>query len=209
MRVFVLFLTLTLGFAAPAAWAQDSRRPPDSRRPAIGTNDSRTSPGRSASRAITLDSLYERLAKAENEREAQGISNLIERRWARSGSDTADLLLSRASEAAEKKNLELAIELLDRVVVLQPGWASAWYTRATVFYQLEDPVAALADLQRALKLEPRHYAAWAGLGQIFMASEDNARALEAFRRALKINPQIPSLQPIVDKLSHEIDGVDL
>ncbi len=67
----------------------------------------------------------------------------------------------------------------------------------------------MADLHRALKLEPRHFAAWAGLGQIFMAGDDKARALEAFRRALKINPQIPSLQPIVEKLAHEIDGLDL
>ena len=119
------------------------------------------------------------------------------------------MLLNRASEAVEKKNLDLAVELLDRVTTLRPNWASAWYTRATVFYQLDDPIAAMADLNRALKLEPRHYAAWAGLGQIFLATDDKGRALQAFRQALKINPQIPSLQPIVDKLGHEIDGLDL
>ena len=208
MRLFVLVLIATCSLvgsliAGPMALAQDSRRP------ATGRGEARQPAPREASRAVTMDSLFERLAKAENEREAQGISNLIERRWARSGSDTADLLLNRASEAVEKKNLDLAIELLDRVTTLQPNWASAWYTRATVFYQLDDPVAAMADLNRALKLEPRHYAAWAGLGQIFLAADDKARALQAFRQALKINPQIPSLPPIVDKLGHEIDGVDL
>lgn len=202
MRLFVLVLAALVSASAPAALAQDSRRPDSGRGEATPTR--RTPP-----RVVTLDSLFERLAKAENENEAQGISNLIERRWARSGSDTADLLLSRASEAVEKKNLDLAVELLDRVITLQPGWASAWYTRATVFYQLDDPVSSIADLNRALKLEPRHYAAWAGLGQIFSASEDKARALEAFRRALKINPQIANLQPIVKKLALEVDGQDL
>lgn len=203
MRLFVLAVIASLGLAAPAAWAQNTSRPEP------GRSQSRPASKPDASRAVTLDSLFDRLAKAENEREAEGISNLIERRWARSGSDTADLLLSRASEAAEKKNLDLAVELLDRVVTLQPGWASAWYTRATVFYQLDDPVGAMADLHRALTIEPRHYAAWAGLGQIFMASDNKGRALEAFRRALKINPQIPNLQPIVEKLGQEIDGQDL
>jgi len=203
MRFFVLAMTAFIGLVPPFAQAQDARRSEDA------PSQSRKSPGRDASKAVTLDSLFERLAKAENEREAAGISGLIERRWARSGSDTADLLLSRASQAAEKKNLDLAVELLDRVLTLQPGWASAWYTRATIFYELEDPIAAMADLNRALKLEPRHYAAWAGLGQIFMAADDKARALEAFRRALKINPQIPSIQPIVEKLGHELDGQDL
>jgi tetratricopeptide (TPR) repeat protein len=203
MRLFVLVLIASFSLVGPTARAQDSRRPES------GRGEPRQTPKPDASRAVTLDSLFERLAKAENEREAQGISGLIERRWARSGSDTADLLLSRASEAVEKKELDLAVELLDRVVTLQPDWASAWYTRATVFYQLEDPIAAMADLNRALKLEPRHYAAWAGLGQIFMASDDKVRALQAFRRALKINPQIPTLQPIVEKLGHELDGQDL
>jgi tetratricopeptide (TPR) repeat protein len=203
MRFFVLILAATLGLSAPVSWAQETRRP-DS-----GRGEAAPRPSKPPPRVVTLDSLFERLAKAENEREAQGIANLIERRWSRSGSDTADLLLSRASQATEKKELALAVELLDRVVTLQPNWSAAWYTRATVFYQLDDPVSAIADLHRALKLEPRHYAAWAGLGQIFMASDDKARALEAFRRALKINPQIENLRPVVDKLGVEVDGQDL
>jgi tetratricopeptide (TPR) repeat protein len=203
MRFFVFAIVASATLLVTSAGAQDARRPENA------PTQTRKPANREPSRPVTLDSLFERLAKAENEREAQGISGLIERRWARSGSDTADLLLSRASQAAEKKDLDLAVELLDRVVTLQPGWATAWYTRATIFYQLEDPLAAMADLNRALKLEPRHYAAWAGLGQIFMAGEDKGRALQAFRRALTINPQIPTLQPIVEKLGHEIDGQDL
>jgi tetratricopeptide (TPR) repeat protein len=153
--------------------------------------------------------LFDRLAKAQSETEAQGVAALIERRFSRSGSDTADLLLSRATEAFKKKDYPLAIELLDRVLVLQPAWAEAWYRRATLFYQLDDPVGAMADLHRALKLEPRHFSAWTGLGHILMASEDKPGALEAFRRALKINPQTEALQTIVTRLDHEVGGQDL
>jgi cytochrome c-type biogenesis protein CcmH/NrfG len=95
------------------------------------------------------------------------------------------------------------------VLALQPGWAEAWYRRATLFYQLDDPVGAMADLHKALKLEPRHFGAWTGLGHILMASDDKARALEAYRRALKINPQFPTLQMIVTRLDHEVGGQDL
>src|SRR3712207_7518034 len=52
---------------------------------------------------------------AKDESEANGVANLIERRWSRSGSDTADLLMSRASEALKAKDQALAVELLDRV----------------------------------------------------------------------------------------------
>ena len=178
MRFFACLLTAMLTVAAHPLGAQEAARPKGQAAPA------KPEPAKPAPRPSTLDDLFERLGKAETEREAEGISTLIERRFARSGSDTADLLLSRAAEAFGSKDLALSVELLDRVVTLQPNWAEAWYKRATVFYQLDDPVAAMADLHRVLKLEPRHFNAWTGLGHIFMASDDKARALEAYRRAL-------------------------
>jgi len=198
MRFFALLLAASLSLVANPLGAQDGARPKD---PAPAP--------KAAPRASNLDELFERLSKAENDREAQGIASLIERRLARSGSDTADLLLSRASKAFESKDFPLAVELLDRILALQPGWSEAWYRRATLFYQLDDPVGAMADLHQALKLEPRHFNAWAGLGHIFMASDDKRRALEAYRRALKINPQLESVQALVKRLDTEVGGQDL
>lgn len=199
MRFSACLLTVALSLMALPAGAQEKARPQQDPAPAA----------RQAPRPSTLDELFDRLSKAESEREAQGIASLIERRFSRSGSDTADLLLSRATEAFKEKNYPLSIELLDRVLVLEPNWAEAWYRRATLFYQIDDPVGAMADLYQALKLEPRHFSAWTGLGHILMASEDKSRALEAFRRALKINPQIEMLQTLVTKLDHEVGGQDL
>ena len=177
MRFFAFLLTALLSLAAYSASAQDAARPkaPPREQPP-------------PPKPVTLDDLFDRLSKAGSEREAEGISNLIERRFSRSGSDTADLLLSRATEAFSEKNFPLAIELLDRVLALQPNWAEAWYRRATIFYQIDDPVGAMADLHRALKIEPRHFNAWTGLGHILMASDDKGRALEAYRRVRKIKP---------------------
>ena len=198
MRFFAFLLTVSLSLLIHPVGAQEGARPKE-QAPAA----------RPAPRASTLDELFERLSKAENEQEAQGISTLIDRRLSRSGSDTADLLLSRATQAYESKDYPLAVELLDRVLALQPAWAEAWYRRATIFYQLDDPIGAMADLHKALKIEPRHFGAWAGLGHILMASEDKIRALEAYRRALKINPQFPTLQTIEKRLSQEVGGQDL
>lgn len=202
MRFFAFLLTSILSLAASPIGAQEAARP-DER-----TKDQAPAT-QHAPRPSTLDNLFERLSKAETEREAEGISSLIERRFARSGSDTADLLLARATQAFESKDYPLSIELLDRVVTLQPNWAEAWYRRATVFYQIDDPIGAMADLHRALKIEPRHFNAWTGLGHIFMASDDKSRALEAYRRALKINPKQSNVQTIVDHLVPDVDGQDL
>ncbi|WP_457091033.1 tetratricopeptide repeat protein [Microvirga sp. P5_D2] len=191
---------LSLSFVALPLSAQESTRPSEAPK-------EQAAPPRP--RPTTIDDLFDRLAKAKSEPEAEGITSLIERRFQRSGSDTADLLLSRATEAFGKKDYPLAIELLDRVVTLQPNWAEAWYRRATVFYQIDDPVGAMADLHRALKIEPRHFNAWTGLGHIFMASDDKARALEAYRRVLKLNPKLSTVQTLVDRLGHDVDGQDL
>ncbi|MBB4041065.1 tetratricopeptide (TPR) repeat protein [Microvirga flocculans] len=201
MRFFASLLILILSLAALPLAAQEAARPKDAK--------GRGQAPQERSRAITLDDLFDRLGKAQSEREAEGIASLIERRFSRSGSDTADLLLSRAGEAYGKKDFPLAVELIDRVLALQPNWAEAWYKRATVFYQLDDPVSAMADLQRALKIEPRHFNAWTGLGHILMASDDKARALEAYRRVLQINPQMSDVKTIVTRLAPEVDGQEL
>jgi tetratricopeptide (TPR) repeat protein len=162
-------------------------------------------PGRRA----TLDDLFARLAAAKDEAEAKGIAGLIERRWSRSGSDTADLLLTRASEAIQGKEYPLAIELLDRVIALQPEWPEAWNRRATAFFLLEDTASSMADLRQVLTREPRHFGAWAGLGHIYNAGGDKARALDAYRKALAINPRMQSLRDLVERLAPEIDGRDI
>ena len=164
---------------------------------------------RDAGRRATLDDLFNRLAAAKDEAEAKGIAGLIERRWSRSGSDTADLLLTRASDAIQAKEFPLAIELLDRVIALQPDWAEAWNRRATAFFLLEDTASAMADLRQVLTREPRHFGAWAGLGHIYNAGGDKARALEAYRKALAINPKMEKLRELVDRLAPEIDGRDI
>ncbi|MET0743218.1 MAG: tetratricopeptide repeat protein, partial [Microvirga sp.] len=215
MRLSASLLAVTLGLATlplqapllgPLLHAQESGP-----KPALpgGRPGAAAEPKREPRRAVSVDDLFDRLAKAEDENEAKGVAALIERRWERSGSDTADLLMSRANEAAAKKDYPLAIEIIDRIIVLQPNWAEAWSQRATAFYLLDDPVSAMADLHQVLKLEPREYNAWAGLGHIYMASEDKARALDAYRRVLKLNPQFPNLKTVVERLGHEIDGLDL
>jgi len=158
---------------------------------------------------VTLDDLYARLKAAKDDSEARGVAQLIERRLDRSGSDTVDLLASRAAEAMQAKDYPLAVELLDRVTVLEPGWAEGWSRRATAFYLLEDQASALADLHRTLTLEPRHFEAWAALAHIYMASDDKTRALAAFRRAEAIYPRMGKVHEAIERLAPDVDGRDL
>ncbi|PZU89355.1 MAG: hypothetical protein DI527_15980 [Chelatococcus sp.] len=173
-------------------------------------DDNPAAPAPSAPRspAATLDKLFERLAAAKTPEEAQGIARLIQRRWARSGSDTADLLMTRAQTAMKDKQVELAIELLDRVVTLEPDWAEAWNQRANALFLAGDPIRSMLDIGEALKREPRHYGAMIGLGTILRQQGDDKRAMAVFRRALEVYPQLEAGKNAVDSLKTDIDGRD-
>lgn len=190
--------------AAAAAFVAGAAAQPAPARPDPAGIPSTRAPGR----ANTLDDLFARLAASADEGEARGIATLIERRFARSGSDTADLLMSRAGEVLSD-DPALAIELLDRVTQLKPDWAEAWSRRAAAFWRLDDPVDALADLNRALTQEPRNFNAWLALGHLRMAADDKKRAIEAYRKALALHPHLADAKRIVERLAPEIDGRDL
>ena len=140
---------------------------------------------------------------------AHGAARLVERRWMRSGSETADLLMARAVMALEKKNYALAVEILDRVLVLEPGWAEGWNKRATAFFLGGDLTRAMADISVTLSREPRHFGAMTGLGVILEQIGDEKSALSAYRRALTVHPFFEPAKRAVERLGPKYDGVDI
>ncbi len=162
-----------------------------------------------AGRAKILDELFDKLAKAQDDRDARGIATAIERVWMRSGSDTSDLLMSRAMQAMQGKDNMLALEMLDRVLEMHSDWAEALNKRATVKFLMEDYGGAMEDCARVLKLEPRHFSALAGMGFILQKTQNEKLAVRAFRRALELNPRQEEIKKIVEKLALETDGLDI
>jgi len=142
----------------------------------------------------TLDRLYARLAKTRLPEEAQGILTEIDHLRLQSGSDTADLLLSRAMKARAASQLDLSLQLFDSVVTLYPDWSEAWSARATARFQKGDLDGAVADLAQTLKREPRDIGALAGLGAILADSGQAEGALRAYDRALALAPAFEPLQ---------------
>lgn len=157
-------------------------------------------------RRHTLDDLYAKLAAAKDADEAKGLASLIGAIWLRSGSDTADLLMRRALDAYEKKNVTVALDLLDRVVALSPNWAEAWNQRATVRFYAGNLNGAMSDVEHVLRLEPKHFGALDGMGAILQRTGFDKRALEIYRRALEIYPHQPEVEAIIQKLQLEVEG---
>ncbi len=206
--VLALALSAGQGFAQPAPLPQTL--PPQtlpSLRPAIPAESSPKVAPEEGARA-SLDKLFERLAATKTAEEAKGIAGLIQRRWARSGSDTADLLMGRAQEALKSTDHELAIEILDRLVLLEPDWAEGWNQRANAFYLAGDPVRSMLDIGETLRREPRHFGALAGLGVIMRSQGRDKDALKAYRGAIAVHPHLEGLKDLIEGLKLDVDGRD-
>jgi tetratricopeptide (TPR) repeat protein len=156
-----------------------------------------------------LDDLFARLAASTDVAETQGLVAAIDRLQLESGSSTGDLLMARAVAALGANNLPIAIELLDKLIVLQPGWAEAWNKRATVRYLMGEDQRSMADIAQTLALEPRHFGALAGMGMILERRGFRDDALRAYRRALEVAPQLESVKSAVDRLQAAVDGQSL
>lgn len=156
-----------------------------------------------------VDTLFRDLAAAKDDEQAQAIAYKIQMIWLHSGSDTIDLLMARANAAMRAGDYAVALDLMDVVTRLKPGYAEAWNRRATIDYLREDFGGAIRDIERALALEPRHWGALAGLGVVQRRIERKEDALASFKRALEINPGLDKVREAVKALEKEDEGQQL
>jgi tetratricopeptide (TPR) repeat protein len=159
--------------------------------------------------AQQVDELNDRLAKATDPDEAAGIVAALSRLRLQSGSDTSDLLMTRAIRAMEAKEYPLALTLLDTVVGLHPDWAEGWNKRATVRFYAGDAKGSMADIAQTLKRDPKHVGALAGLGMILEESGLRDDALRAYERALTIAPKYQPLLDSVERVKKALEGRSL
>ena len=202
MRRFAVSLTLVLGLSPIGAFANDLPRPPGYSPPKTAAPKAQAPVEETAT--ARLDRLYQRLARTRFPDEAAGILGEIDRERAQSGSDTADLLYSRAGKARASANLSLALQLYDAVVRLDPDWSEAWSGRATARFQSGDVPGAMGDLAQTLKREPRDVGALAGLGAILLDSGEPEAALSVYDRALALAPAFEPLQQARDRAQNKV-----
>jgi tetratricopeptide (TPR) repeat protein len=157
-------------------------------------------------RTRNLDFLFGALKAAPDAASAKQVENRIWALWLASGSDSANLLMSRAKSAIDSNDLDLAIELLDALVKIKPEYIEAWNRRATLHYMRKEYGSAMEDIRQVLIREPRHFGAISGLGMILQEFGDEKHALDAFRRALEINPHLSKIDEMVKSLTEKVEG---
>ena len=160
-------------------------------------------------RTRNLDFLFGALKAAPDEETSKQVEARIWALWIASGSDTANLLMSRARTAIDANDLDLALQLLDALVKLKPDYVEAWNRRATIHYMRKEFGASMKDIQQVLIREPRHFGALSGLGMILQEFGEDKQALEVFRRALEVNPHLARIPDMVKTLSEKVEGRDI
>jgi tetratricopeptide (TPR) repeat protein len=217
-------LVLALGLAAGPAWAQSpgpSQSRPDAARPAPNgdaKSDRSDKSGRSDKAAeaprprppkdkrTQLEGLFAALKVAPDDQSSKQIANRLEAIFADSGSPSCDILMARALAAADAKQYDLALELLDQVILIEPDYIGAISKRATLRYMKDDYAGALADLREVIAREPRHYSSMYGLALILRDLGDDKRALDAVRRARAVNPRIDGSEDLEEQLTVKVEG---
>lgn len=190
-RPFLLLLVLALIAAVPA-------------RAETGDAASVLTPGMIGE--FTLDELFAQLPENAGSSSGKRIEAEILRRLIKSGSDTADLLMSWAVDAMEARNFPLALDVLDQIVLIKPEYVEGWNKRATVYFMMNDYSASLADIRRTLALEPRHFGALSGLGVILEELDRKSEAIRVYQRALEINPQLDKVRESLEALEKQTAG---
>lgn len=183
---------------------------PASAQPAAGAAEppQAAPPPPDETREETLERLHAALAAAA-EQDAERIAREIQGVWARSGSDSMDLLLNRGRNAMEREDFEAARAHLSAVTRLAPDFAEGWNALATLSYLQKDYGAAVAYIERVLALEPRHFSALTGLALSLEVVGRKDAAMQAWRRVEALYPTLENAQEGIERLSVEVEGRSL
>jgi len=160
------------------------------------------------SKTEQIDALFASLKAEADPDAADQIENEILDLWLQSGSDTVDLLMQWTLKAMEEKQYPRALDFLDRIILLEPGYVEGWNKRATVYFLMDDYGNSIADIGKVLELEPRHFGALSGLGIMFQAVGDDERAKAAFKAALDVDPHLDNVREELDQLEADTAGED-
>jgi tetratricopeptide (TPR) repeat protein len=203
------FLPLAAGLGVAKSAAAPEPDMPGSTDPPVPAAPDKLPKPLKGDRGHNIDFLFDALKAAPDDDTAKQVENRIWAIWLASGSDTADLLMSRVKSAIEAKDGALAIQLLGSIIEIKPDYIEAWNRRATLFFTMKEYGRAMADIQEVLRREPRHFGALSGLGLILQEIGEDKQALDAYRRALAVHPHLQKIPDVVKTLTEKVEGRDI
>lgn len=140
--------------------------------------------------SAALDELFSQLKKAPDASAAEAITQTIWAYWFNPDDKDLAQRMALAATAIDAGDLTGSLSLLNAVVADYPKYAEGWNRRATLYYQMGNFSASLADIAKVLELEPRHFGALSGRVMIELQMGDRPSALKDMVAALAIHPYL-------------------
>ena len=156
-----------------------------------------------------LEDRFTALRAAETDERAAIIADEIASLWRQRAGATADLLLQRAENAIEARDIATAQRAYAHLRILEPDFAEAWIASAELAAAQGDWSFALEALNTAVTLDERRFDAWALLGRALERAEANQAALEAYEEALALYPRHPQARSAKARLERALAGRSL
>ncbi len=100
----------------------------------------------------------------------------------------AEDLFDSGIAALRNRNYELAVELLKRVVALEPKHKEAWNNLGRAYLGMQKTDEAILAFQKAAEIDPYDEFAYNNLGLAYWRRQKYEEAVGAFRKQLEINP---------------------
>lgn len=161
------------------------------------------------SKAERLEALFVELRREPNQGKAKQLASRIALNWSNSGSATSNALMMWAQQAMKDKRYSVALELLDQVIVLKPGYAEGWNRRATLHYLMNNHAKSMADIEKTLALEPRHFGALSGMAAILAGQGEDDKALQVYEKVLSIYPANRGAQANLLKIIQKLEKSEI
>lgn len=101
----------------------------------------------------------------------------------------ANLLLKKQADlAAQQKDYDRALQLMNRLVAYEPNEASHYNNRGLIHYAIQDWKAAEADYTRAIELNPELDRAYNNRANLYARQHEWADAIADYDTAIDFNP---------------------
>jgi len=104
------------------------------------------------------------------------------------GNESAADLYQSGQQAMKNNNFQLAADLFQRVVKLEPKHKSAWNDLGRAYLGLNQTDQAIAAFKKQIDLNPYDEFAYNNLGAAYMAQGKYDEARKEFQKQLEINP---------------------
>ena len=109
-------------------------------------------------------------------------------------------ILSEGSSYINNNQLNKAIEVFSKAIILDPTWPEAWNKRATALYMIGEYQKSQNDIDKVLELEERHFGALSGQGLVNIKLQNYEKALKSYQKVQKIYPTMKSPKVMIKKI---------